>query len=159
MATNLETLLLALTQAVEAIAPTFLASVPFRRWRGPGPLDRPPLSAKPQPRMRQFQWKVGRSLTPRTLSGVGDSSTWLRNEFHLIIGYDLHLPRPWDTNGLGIVLEQTADQEQLWKTIVLGNPISASTFHSKRLIPLDPWAGSVGGNVRVYGHDLEYLLA
>jgi hypothetical protein len=152
---TLETILGALADAVEGIVPVHQGDVEFKRWRGAGLLGERP---KPQPAARSFQWQLGASSIPRTMSGASDASTWLRTELLLVVAYDLGLPRAGDTAGLGPAQEIGADRASLWKTLALGNPLSSSSYHCKRMIPLSPWDGPHRGNTRSYRFDLEYTL-
>jgi hypothetical protein len=156
-ASNLETIVDALADAVEAITPTVLAGVAYARWRGPGILGE---KVKPAPRHRQFQWQFGADAIPRSMSGGADASTWRRAELVLVVAYDLTLPRGgFDTNALGAsVYEMQHDRDDLWEVLALGNPISSSTYHCKRMIPLNPW-GTRSGSLLTCRFDLEYLIA
>jgi hypothetical protein len=156
-ASNLETIVDALADAVEAITPTVLAGVAYARWRGPGILGE---KVKPAPRHRQFQWQFGSQLVPRTMSGGADASTWLRAELLLVVAYDLALPRnTFDTSGLGVsVFEMEHDRSDLWKALVLSNPVSSSTYHCKRIIPLNPWSTRSGG-LLTCRFDFEWTIA
>jgi hypothetical protein len=146
VATNLDTILGALYTAVEAVTPTALASVPFKRWRGPGILGNG-AALKPAPSMRTFQWQLGQALTPNTISGMTSASTWSAHELILVVAYDLTLPRPWDTNGLGPSFEIGNDATELW-TLIISNPLRDSTYHCKPLVPQRPWGSAPAPFVR-----------
>jgi hypothetical protein len=153
VATNLDTILAALCTAVEGITPTALPSVTFKRWRGPGWLGE---VTKPQPAMRTFQFQVTADGTPRSMNAPSSTaSQWVRGTLTLVVAYDFKLPRAFDTSGLGPSFESANDATELWAALVLGNPVSSSTYHLKHLVPNRPWQ-RVGGSFSRFAWDFEW---
>lgn len=147
--TNFETILAALSTALEspALTPDFRPAVPFKRNR-----DALPIEALPGPRReRAFNFRLGPSLVPRTMSC--QTIQWHRNELLLVIGYNFEEPRQGDTQGIGPHQQAMADERVIMNALAIGNPLSGVS-NVKRM----RW---LGGNTpdrfaRTYRLDLEW---
>lgn len=145
--TNLETILDALSTAIEAIAPEFRPAVPFKRWRGDKPIE----AVSGPMRERAFGWRLGEDQTPRTMSSP--TIHWQRNRIELHIGYNFEEPRQGDAQGIGPHQQAMADSGVLYAALAIGNPL-AGVSNVKRML----WIGGGAPSrfTRVYRFDLEW---
>jgi hypothetical protein len=147
MASNLPTILDALADALEAVTPDERAAVLFRRHRG-SPVE----TLAPDLRVRAFQFRLGASRRPRTVSTL--TATWHRCDLLLVVGYDFANDLYGDdTNGLGPHWLAFIDQKQIVQALGFGNPLSGVS-NVKRLVFLG--ADAPGQASRTYRFDLEF---
>ncbi len=116
--TNFETILDALSTALEAIEPDTRPGTRFKRWRGEGKVE----NAKGPLRERAFQWRLGPSKTPRTLSSL--TKQWHRVTLYLTIGYNFNEPQQGDAMGTGFQRIAMSDQRQLVNKLFISNALS-----------------------------------
>jgi hypothetical protein len=145
--TNLETILDALADALEAVTPDSRATTLFARWPGIQPVEQLP----PALRERAFQFRLGAARRPRTIST--NTKTWHRHELQLVIGYnqdgDIHGD---STNNLGQQWLPMADTKKVLQTLAFGNPLSGVS-DVKRMV----YTGStIGPASRTFLFDLEW---
>ena len=147
MATNIEVILNALANSLEAFVPDVRPNVRFRRWKGEQRVEDAPLPM----RERAFQLRLGISRIPRTLSSF--EQFWNRAELQLIIGYNFTEPRQNDVAGLGIDAMAWADNRAVLGAMTFTKPLQ-SVPNCKPLILLAADAPST--TARVYRFDFEW---
>lgn len=145
--TTIETILDAISTALETVVCPVKPALKFVRWRGsqdirdiPGPM-----------RERAFLLRLGASSIPRSMSSQRIS--WCRAELLLRIGYNLNEPRQVDPLGVGIDLLPWTDEGVIRQTIQYGNPL-LSVDNVKRLVFIA--ADAPAGVERQYRFDLEW---
>lgn len=145
--TNLETILNALATAIEAIAPDYKPGTTFKRWRGEKRVED---LAQPI-RERAFQFRMGRTKTPRTLSSP--TKQWNRAEFLLVIGYVFEEPRQGDALGLGSHRIVLADAKHIRNKLFFANSLSgvSNVYHPQSTGSEEP-----GNTSHAYRFDLEW---
>lgn len=146
---NIEAILESIAYAVESITPDVRPQVLFRRWTGDGKIENAPIEI----RERGFQFRMGKTLVPRTLSS--SSQQWQRCELLLTIGYNLDEPRQNDTNenNLGVHILPFVDHRCIVNTLIIGNALGSVTG-VKRLLLLD--AETPSETSRTWRFDLEW---
>lgn len=149
MPASIDNILEALCYAMENIVPDVRPDVLFKRWMGSARVETAPIEL----RERAFQFLLGRTSTPRTISS--QTQQWQRIELLLVVGYNLSEPRQKDSNSFNVGTHTLPfiDQRQIYKTLVIGN-VFENVSGVKRLVFLG--ADSVGPTSRTYRFDLEY---
>lgn len=148
MISNIDQILDAVCLAIEGIVPDVRPKVSFKRWTS-GNLETAPIEL----RERSFQLRMGKSLTPRTLSS--SSRNWQRAELIVAVGYNFKEPRQNDNeqNNVGVHTLPWIDHRSLVNCLVINNPFAQLT-DVKRLLLLD--AETPTGTGRVWRFDLEW---
>lgn len=145
--TNIETIVDALSTALETITPDARPTSRFKRWKGGGLVEK----ASTPLRERAFQFRLGASKTPRRLSSL--TIQWQRCELQLIVGYNLDEPQQGDALGLGLHRLPMSDAKQIVNKLYLSNALSGV---SNVLRLQYGGADSPGEASRVYRFDLEW---
>lgn len=145
--TNLETILDKLATALEAITPEYKPGVKFKRWRGEKRVE-----DLPQPnRERAFQFRMGRTLTPRTLSSP--TLHWHRNIIVCAVGYVFEESRQGDAQGLGPHRICFADEKMIIHKLYFANSLAGVSNVLKLMYPT---ADEPGATSRTFRFDLEW---
>jgi hypothetical protein len=146
--TNLEEIINELCFALESTIPDVRGEVRFKRWTGEDKLE----NASIELRERAFQFRLGKSLTPRTLSSL--TSQWQRIELLLVVGYNFTEPRQKDSAyNLGLHSIAFADHRSFVNSLVMSNALR-NVSGVKRLQLLD--AETPSETSRVWRFDLEW---
>lgn len=147
MVTNLEVIVDALSTALEKLTPDTRPNVPFRRYKGAGPVQYATMPV----RERAFQFTEGSGKTPRTLSSP--TIRWKRGELRCTIGYNFTEPQQGDVSGVGFQRISMSDERLVHHALYMSNALASvpNVLRVAWLLPDPP-----DNTSRIYRLDIEW---